>query len=153
MPAPSGQIPPPGARQVNEAMAVWGWLAKLQRDGVGASTRAKAYRLLSRISGTAIESGYLTRNPLRHPRRRRRASPRDALRHRSRGRRPADAIPPRFRALVLVAYTGLRWGELSGLRVKRVDLLHGRITLVEQFLEVRGRLAFGPPRPAPGCGR
>jgi hypothetical protein len=26
------------------------------------STRAKAYRLLSRILGTAIESGYLTRN-------------------------------------------------------------------------------------------
>jgi site-specific recombinase XerC len=37
----------------------------------------------------------------------------------------ADAIPRRYRALVLVAaYTGLRWGELAGLRVKRVDLLH-----------------------------
>ena len=42
----------------------------------------------------------------------------------------ADAIPPRFRALVMVAaYTGLRWGELAGLRVKRVDLLHRRITV------------------------
>ena len=39
----------------------------------------------------------------------------------------ADAIPRRYRALVLVAaYTGLRWGELAGLRVKRVDLLHRR---------------------------
>ena len=46
-----------------DAMAVRAWLAKLQRDGVGASTRAKSYRLLSRILGTAIESGYLARNP------------------------------------------------------------------------------------------
>jgi hypothetical protein len=46
-----------------DAMAVRAWLAKLERDGVGASTRAKAYRLLSRILGTAVESGYLARNP------------------------------------------------------------------------------------------
>src|SRR5512132_4177635 len=46
-----------------DAMAVRAWLAKLEREGVGASTRAKAYRLLSRILGTAVESGYLTRNP------------------------------------------------------------------------------------------
>ncbi|HWD44384.1 MAG TPA: tyrosine-type recombinase/integrase [Actinomycetota bacterium] len=59
----------------------------------------------------------------------------------------ADAIPPRFRALVLVAaYTGLRWGELAGLRVKRVDLLHRRIAVAEQLLEVRGRLAFAPTK-------
>jgi integrase len=65
----------------------------------------------------------------------------------------ADAIPPRFRALVLVAaYTGLRWGELAGLRVKRVDLLHRQITVAEQLLEVRGQLASAHPRPAPGCG-
>jgi integrase len=63
----------------------------------------------------------------------------------------ADAIPPRFRALVLVAaYTGLRWGELAGLRVKRVDLLHRQITVAEQLLEVRGRLAFGPTKTGAG---
>jgi integrase len=63
----------------------------------------------------------------------------------------ADAIPLRFHALVLVAaYTGLRWGELAGLRVKRVDLLHGRITVAEQLLEVRGRLAFGPTKTGAG---
>jgi Phage integrase, N-terminal SAM-like domain len=44
-----------------DAMAVRAWLAKLEREGVGASTRAKSYRLLSRILGTAIESGYLSR--------------------------------------------------------------------------------------------
>jgi integrase len=61
----------------------------------------------------------------------------------------ADAIPRRFRALVLVAaYTGLRWGELAGLRVKRVDLLHRQITVAEQLLEVRAAAARSGTRVA-----
>ena len=52
----------------------------------------------------------------------------------------ADAIGPRYRALVLVAaYGGLRWGELVGLRVKRVDLLHGRVKRVKAISPTRAR--------------
>jgi integrase len=123
-----------------DAMAVRAWQAKLEHAGVGASTRAKSYRLLSRILGTAIESGYLTRNPCTI--RGAAAEPAPEMRFATVAEVAAlaDAIPPRFGALVLVAaYTGLRWGELAGLRVKRVDLLHGRITVAEQLLEVRGR--------------
>jgi integrase len=55
------------------------------------------------------------------------------------------------RALVLVAaYGGPRWGELVGLRVKRVDLLHGRVTVAEQVAEVNGRLISGPPKTEAG---
>jgi integrase len=134
-----------------DAMAVRAWLARLERDGVGASTRAKSYRLLSRILATAIESGYLTRNPCTI--RGAASDPVGEMRFATVAEVAAlaDAIPPRFRALVLVAaYTGLRWGELAGLRVKRVDLLHRQITVAEQLLEVRGRLAFGPPKTGAG---
>jgi len=63
----------------------------------------------------------------------------------------AEAVPPRFKALVLVAaYTGLRWGELAGLRVKRVDLLHRQVTVAEQLTEVRGAFAVAPPKTAAG---
>jgi len=63
----------------------------------------------------------------------------------------AEAIHPRFRALVLVAaYAGLRWGELVGLRVKRVDLLHGRITVAEQVTEIDGHFTWGPPKTEAG---
>jgi integrase len=34
--------------------------------------------------------------------------------------------------------------------VKRVDLLHRRIMVAEQLLEVRGRLAFGPTKTGAG---
>jgi integrase len=60
----------------------------------------------------------------------------------------ADALPGRYRALVLVAaYGGLRWAELVGLRVRRVDLLHGRVTVAEQVTEVNGRLIQDRRRP------
>jgi integrase len=63
----------------------------------------------------------------------------------------AQAIHPRFRALVLVAaYAGLRWGELVGLRVKRVDLLHQRITVAEQATEIDGHFTWGPPKTEAG---
>jgi integrase len=63
----------------------------------------------------------------------------------------AEAIHHRFRALVLVAaYAGLRWGELVGLRVKRVDLLHGRITVAEQATEIDGHFTWGPPKTEAG---
>jgi integrase len=130
-----------------DAMAVRAWLAKLKRDGVGASTRAKSYRLLSRILGTAVESGYLARNPCTIRGAASEPAPEMRFATVTQVAALADAIPPRFRALVLVAaYTGLRWGELAGLRVRRVDLLHRQITVAEQLLEVRGRLAFGPPK-------
>ena len=78
--------------------------------------------------------------------------------------RPWPTPSPRaIRALVLVAaYGGLRWGELVGLRVRRVDLLHAGSPWPSRLAEVRGQLAVGPPKterrpthgdPADGRGR
>ena len=44
--------------------------------------------------------------------------------------------------VLTAAYTGLRWGELMGLRRSRVDLLRGTIAVVEQLTEVDGALSF-----------
>ena len=42
------------------------------------------------------------------------------------------AYGEQYRAFILVAaYCGLRWGELRALRVKRLDLMRGRIDVVE----------------------
>src|SRR5919107_3599930 len=134
-----------------DLMAVRSWLARLEGEAASPNTVAKAYRLLARILDTAVEAGLVVRNP---------CSVKGAATERAAEMRVAtvaqvaalaEAIHPRFRALVLVAaYAGLRWGELVGLRVKRVDLLHGRITVAEQLLEVRGRLAFGPTKTGAG---
>jgi integrase len=63
----------------------------------------------------------------------------------------AEAVPGRYRALVLVAgYGGLRWGELVGLRRRRVDLAGARIQVVEQVAEVAGKFTVSPPKTAAG---
>lgn len=63
----------------------------------------------------------------------------------------ADTIDPRFRTLVLVgAYSGLRAGELYGLRRSRVDLMRSTVDVVEILTEVKGHHAFGPPKTRAG---
>jgi hypothetical protein len=46
-----------------DPLAVRSWLASLRAQQLSPSTIAKAYRLLSRILGAAVEAGYLLRNP------------------------------------------------------------------------------------------
>ena len=46
-----------------DVLTVRTWLAKLEAEGVGQATRAKAYRLLARILGSAVEARFLAVNP------------------------------------------------------------------------------------------
>jgi integrase len=59
----------------------------------------------------------------------------------------AEAMPPRYRTLVLTkaGYTGLRIGELAGLRVRHVGFPR-RILAVEETLTDQGHIQFGPPK-------
>lgn len=59
--------------------------------------------------------------------------------------RPADAIDPRYRALVFVGgYGGLRIGELAGLLVADLDMLRGVVKVQRQVVEVGGKLTVSP---------
>ena len=112
---------------------------------------AKAYRLLARILDTAVEAGLIGRNP---------CSVKGAATERAAEMRVAtvaqvaalaQAIHPRFRApgpggrLCRAAL-----GELVGLRAKRVDLLHQRVTVAEQATEIDGHFTWGPPKTEAG---
>jgi integrase len=135
-----------------DLMTVRSWLAGLHELGeVTPTTIAKAYRLLRRILNVAVEAGYLPRNPavIKGAGLERAAE----MRHVSipQLHALAEAVPGRYRALVLVAgYGGLRWGELVGLRRRRVDLAGARIHVVEQLAEVAGKFIVAPPKTAAG---
>jgi integrase len=134
-----------------DALAVRAWLANLQAQQLSPSTVAKAYRLLSRILGAAVDAGYLVRNPCTVKGAGQERAPEMRFATVAQIAALAEAVGARYRALVLVAaYGGLRWGELVGLRVKRVDLLHGRVTVAEQVAEVNGQLIPGPPKTSAG---
>jgi integrase len=67
------------------------------------------------------------------------------LAHSEVARLAAAAVPHGLIVRVL-AYTGLRWGELAALRVCRVDLARRRLVVAESVAEVNGRAVFGTPK-------
>ncbi|MDK1010070.1 MAG: site-specific integrase, partial [Actinomycetota bacterium] len=46
----------------------------------------------------------------------------------------------------VLAYGGLRWGELAALRRGRVDVLRRRLDIKESIAEISGVLSFGTPK-------
>jgi integrase len=63
----------------------------------------------------------------------------------------AEAHPAHYRPLVLTAaYAGLRWGELAGLSVAKVNLLKRDIEVDRQLVEVASGVSFGPPKTKAG---
>jgi integrase len=122
------------------------WHSKLSAGThPGASTTAKAYRLLRTILNTAV---VLVKNPcLIEGAGVERAAERPiatvekvyALR---------DAIEDRHAAMVLLAtFAGLRLGELLGLRRRHVNLLHDCVYIEEQAVELKnGTRVTGPPK-------
>jgi Phage integrase, N-terminal SAM-like domain len=123
------------------------WVADLSARGLAPATVQKAYQLLGKVMGAAVDAGMLAQSPCR------RVPLPKVEREEMRFLTPAEvatlaeAIHQRYRALVLVgAYGGLRIGELAGLRRGRVDLLRGTVQVAEIVVEVQGVLHVGPPK-------
>jgi integrase len=58
----------------------------------------------------------------------------------------ADECGDHRLAVLILAYCGIRWSEMAGLRVKRLDLMRRRIEVAEAVTEVRGALVWGTPK-------
>jgi integrase len=134
-----------------------GWLAGLttKKGGHGRplslGSVAQVYRTLNRVLAAAVDNESLGRNPLRGVKPPRVApEPMRFLSH-DEVATLAETIDPRYRALVLVAaYSGLRAGELIGLRRNQVDLLRRTITVVEQVQYIGGRMLASVPKSSAG---
>ena len=123
------------------------WRKKLLDNGVSAVTTAKAYRLLKAIMNTAADDGLIRRNPCRIKGAGQEKSPERPVLTITQIYALADAIDPRYRALVLLgAFGSLRWGELAALRRRDVDLQALTITVARQLSETAHGPAFGPPK-------
>jgi len=128
------------------------WRSTLLDKGRSEDRTAKAYRLVRAILNTAVDDGRIKRNPCRI---------KGAGEHRTAERPTATVrqvyavayrMPDRFRVLVLAAaFTGLRWGELVGLRRCDVNLASGTLHVRRRLAQLsRGGMQAGPPKSAAG---
>src|SRR5205823_3302447 len=49
-------------------------------------------------------------------------------------------------AVLFLAYTGVRFGEMAALRVRHLDLMRRRAVISDSITEVRGRAVFSTPK-------
>jgi integrase len=131
--------------------AVQQWVSDLGRgvDGakpVGATVVTRAHQVLSAILADAVADRMLASNPaagIKLPRNSR--------------RRPLYLTHEQVAALavaageyeplvLLLAYTGLRWGEAIGLRIRDLDMLRRRVTVAENAVQVGSEIFVGTPK-------
>ena len=133
------------------AVAVQRWLADLHSSELSPNTVAKAYRLLKGIFDGAVAANLVPRSPCTIKGASTERSPEMLIATPEQVAAIADAVGPRWEALVVTAaYSGLRWGELAGLRREDVDLDAGTVRVARKLGEVNGRLAYGSPKTAAG---
>ncbi|MCQ4120449.1 tyrosine-type recombinase/integrase [Rhodococcus tibetensis] len=132
------------------------WIADLGRTktvdgekvkGKGATVVIRAYGVLAGVLDSAVKAKRLAKNPARGvenlPRKQRKArvylthGQVDAL---------AAAAGERSTLVYVLAYTGVRWGEAIGLRVKHLDLLRKRLTVIENAVQVNMEMHVGTPK-------
>jgi integrase len=128
------------------------WRARLLDEGRPEPQAVKAYCLLRAVLNTAVrEDGLIRENPCRIPGFDRYHTPERPTASVAQVYALAEAVPPRFSALVLLAaLSGLRWGELAALRRCDVDLAAGVLRVPRKLAALRGGMEFGPPKSEAG---
>jgi integrase len=125
--------------------AIQGWISELAAKRSAATTR-KVHRVLSLVLAAAVKDDRLVRNPaagISLPRVN--AKERMYLSHEE-VHRLAEACGS-YRLIVLfLAYTGVRFGEMAALRVRRLDLMRRRAIIAESVTLVRGVQTWGTPK-------
>lgn len=143
----SAQIRPQWARVKLKALKhsqVQTWLAGL--DLAPASVR-KVHRVFSQAMAYAVKDGRLGVNPAAGVSLPRVVTVEKLFLTHEQVHELADRCGDDYRLMVLfLAYTGLRWGEMAALRVKRVDFMRKRATVAESVTPIKGVMTFGPTK-------
>ncbi|MET0860967.1 MAG: site-specific integrase [Microbacterium sp.] len=107
----------------------------------------RAYGVLAAVLDLAVKDRRIPNNPARGvdnlPRKVRK--PHRYLTHEEIARL-ADASGDYSTLVYLSSYTGLRWGELTGLRVRDVDALRRRLAVNENAVRVGSEIHVGTPK-------
>lgn len=123
-------------------------VSRLEARPKSATTVLRAYGILASLLDVAVRDRRISSNPARGLDNLPRKLARDHryLDH-EQVRALSEAAGAEHGALVMVlAYCGLRWGEVSALRVGDLDMLRRRITVRENAVLVGGSVMVGTPK-------
>ena len=120
------------------------WLADLELSP--ASVR-KVHRVLSQALDFAVKDGRLSLNPAAGVSLPRIKSEEKLYLTHKQVADLAKMCGPIYGVVVrFLAYTGLRWGEMAALKVKRLDFTRCRVVIAESVTPVKGVMTFGPTK-------
>lgn len=135
------------ARERAEALAAKRKTPSVASTSDGSVAAAQTYRLLRAAMNTAAGDELIPRNPCRvkgfaskRAVERPTATPSEVV-------LLSEAVPPRYKALVLMAaWTGARLGELGAMRRYDLDLRAEVFSIRERVYPVKGRMDFDVPK-------
>ncbi|MEU4014894.1 tyrosine-type recombinase/integrase [Microbacterium sp. NPDC028030] len=120
------------------------WVAELSRDR-SPTTVKRCHGVLAAILDGAVRDRRLQSNPAREVKTpRKQKKPRGYLSHAQVERLAIASQYPDF--VRFLAYTGLRWGEAIGLRVRDIDLKRRRLIVNVNAVIVNGHVVVGSPK-------
>ena len=123
------------------------WLAELTARGLSSSRIRQSYRLLSQMLNTAHASGLIITNPCLAGRPPRLTETHPQIVTRQDVARLAEAMTPPYDIFVmLLAYTGIRFGEACALRRRSVNIASKLLQVTESLSDVNGVLTFEAPK-------
>ena len=96
----------------------------------------------------AVRDGRLPRNPATGVRLPRAAKGEPVFLTHTQVERLAEACIDHELFVRVLAYTGMRWGEATAVRVRRLHLMKRRIEVVHTAVELNGEITYGGPTPA-----
>ncbi|HEU0205527.1 MAG TPA: tyrosine-type recombinase/integrase [Pseudolysinimonas sp.] len=121
------------------------WVSDISAER-SATTTARAYGVLASILDSAVLDRRIHSNPARGVKLPRKVRARKVYLSHEKVELLAEEAGD-FAALVyLLAYTGMRWGEASALRIRDVDLIRRRASIVDNAVAVGGQIVVGSPK-------
>lgn len=124
---------------------VQAWVSEMATRLQGSSVKQN-FGALAGIFRYAVRDGLIIRNPCDGIRLPRLASRKHGYLSHVQVVQLATEVGDYGDVVLLLAYTGLRWGELAALRVGRVDFDRRRLNIEEALTEPRGVPTWGTPK-------
>ena len=122
------------------------WVASLTASGLSASTVRQTHRVLSLMLDLGVRDGRLARNAAAGVPLPKAAKGEHVYLTHGQVADLAEAAGEYRLAILFLAYTGVRYGEMAGLRVHRLDLMRRRATIAEAVADVNGHAVFDTPK-------